>query len=97
MGILQRIKKLDRKSWFICHNCLMHTGHDAAKSLFYTEGPGEDFMGRTMYTCPRCASTNTRSFHQLHEEGSEQALLGLERIARKYPRSQFEVKVAEVK
>jgi hypothetical protein len=49
-------------------------------------------MGRMMYPCPRCSSTNTRSFQQLKEEGSEQALYGLERIARQHPRSLFEVK-----
>ena len=49
-------------------------------------------MGRMMYPCPRCSSTNTRSFQMLKDEGSEQALFGLEGIARQHPRSTFEVK-----
>jgi hypothetical protein len=49
-------------------------------------------MGRMMFPCPRCSSTNTRSFQQLKEEGSEQALFGLERVVRQHPRRLFEVK-----
>jgi len=43
-----------------------------------------------MFRCPRCSSANTRSFQQFKEEGSDQALLGLERIVKQHPRSQFE-------
>jgi hypothetical protein len=91
MGLLGALKKLDRRHWFICHNCLMQQNHDPMKALFYYEGPGEDFKGRTMFRCPRCSSTNTRSFQQLKEEGSDQALSGLERIVKQHPRSRFEV------
>jgi hypothetical protein len=94
MKILNRFKRIDRRFWFICHNCLMHSNHDPLKALFYREGPGEDFMGRPLYRCPRCSSTNTRSFLQLKEEGSDQALFGLERIVRRHPRTMFEVKPA---
>lgn len=45
-----------------------------------------------MFPCPRCASSNTRSFQQLKEEGSEQALFGLEQVVRQHPRNMFEVK-----
>jgi len=86
MGLLNAFKKLDRQHWFICHNCLMLQNHDPEKALFYYPGPGEDFLGRAMFRCPRCSSTNTRSFQQLKEEGSDQVLQGLERIARKLPR-----------
>jgi hypothetical protein len=91
MGLLNTLKRIDRRHWFMCHKRLMQQNHDPMKALFHYEGPGEDFMGREMFRCLRCSSTNTRSFQQLKEEGSEQALLGLERIIRQHPRSQFEV------
>lgn len=97
MGLLSAFKKVDRRHWFVCHNCLMISNHDPLRSLFYYDGPSQDFLGRALYPCPRCASTNTRSFEQLKAEGSEQALLGLERIVRRYPRSQFEVRSGEKK
>jgi hypothetical protein len=92
MSFLNALRKIDRRHWFVCHDCLMQTNHEPLKSLFYSEEPGEDFMGRTLHRCPRCSSTNTRSFQQLKEEGSEQALFGLERIVREHPRRLFEVK-----
>lgn len=95
MGIWSGLKKIDRKYWFICHNCLMQTNHDPLKSLFYDEGPGEDYLGRTMHRCPRCSSTNTRSFQLLKEDGADQVLFGLERLVKKHPRSAFEVKPVE--
>jgi hypothetical protein len=92
MGVLNLLKRINRKHWFVCHACMMHSNHDPLRSLFYQTAPGEDFMGRMMYPCPRCSSTNTRSFAQLQAEGSEQALFGLERIVRQHPREMFEVK-----
>ncbi|MBZ5564860.1 MAG: hypothetical protein LAP13_20870 [Acidobacteriia bacterium] len=92
MGLLGAFKKIDRRHWFICHHCLMLSNHDPLKSLFFHDGPGQDFLGRVMYPCPRCSSTNTRSFEQLKTEGSDQALIGLERIVRRHPRSVFEVR-----
>jgi hypothetical protein len=92
MSVLNYLKRINRKHWFICHACLMQTNHDPLRSLFFHNTPGEDFLGRMMYPCPRCSSTNTRSFQQLKEEGSEQALFGLEGIVRKHPRSTFQVK-----
>ncbi|MGD0694910.1 MAG: hypothetical protein ABSB82_08645 [Terriglobia bacterium] len=62
------------------------------KSLFYYTGTPEFFMGRPLIKCPRCGSTNTRSFQDIKNEGAESAIWALERIARKYPRRQFEVK-----
>jgi hypothetical protein len=70
----------------------MQTNHDPVRSLFFQDTPGEDFLGRMMFPCPRCASSNTRSFQQLKEEGSEQALFGLEQVVRQHPRNMFEVK-----
>ena len=92
MSVLSHLKRINRKHWFICHACLMQTNHDPLRSLFFQNTPGQDFMGRMMFPCPRCSSTNTRSFQQLKEEGSEQALYGLERIVRQHPRHMFEVK-----
>jgi hypothetical protein len=95
MSVLNFLRRIDRRHWFICHSCLVQTNHDPERSLFFQDTPGEDFMGRMMFPCPRCASTNTRSFQQLKDEGSNQALFGLERVARRHPRSVFEIKSAK--
>lgn len=95
MSVLNLLKIINRKHWFICHACLMNNNHDARNAIFYQNTPGEDFMGRMMFPCPRCANTNTRSFAQLKREGSEQALFGLEQIVREHPRSAFTVKPAQ--
>ena len=92
MSVLNFLKRINRRHWFVCHACMMSSNHDPVKSLFFQDTPGEDFMGRMMYPCPRCTSTNTRSFQNLKDEGSEQALFGLERIVRQHPRRTFEVK-----
>ena len=92
MSVLNFLKRINRKHWFICHACLMQTNHDPVRSLFFQNTPGEDFLGRMMFPCPRCSSTNTRSFEQLKKEGSEQALYGLEHIVRQHPRSTFVIK-----
>ncbi len=42
----------------------------------------------------RCQSTNTISFQQLYDEGSEAQLWGLEQLVKQHPRSQFEIKGA---
>jgi len=97
VGLLDRLLKKDRKFWFVCYNCMMHTGHDTLKSVFYSEGPPAYILGRPWMECPRCKNTNTKSFQQLKDEGSDAALWGFEQIVRKYPRSQFEVRVAETK
>lgn len=95
MSVLNYLRRINRRHWFICHACMMHNNHDTLNALFFESGPGEDFMGRAMYPCPRCSSTNTRSFEQLKQEGSDQALFGLERIVRQHPRSIFEKKPAK--
>ncbi len=73
------------------------TGHDELKSVFYSEGPRVSVLGRLWMKCPRCGGTNTRSFQEIKDSGSEAAVWGLERIAKKYPRKQFEVPSAETK
>lgn len=94
MGILDWLLKTDRKFWHVCYTCMQQTGHDTLKSVFYSEGPPVLIQGRPWMQCPRCGGTNTKSFQQMKNEGSETALWGLENIVRKYPRSHFEVKSA---
>ena len=91
MGWFDRLFRRDRKFWFVCHTCMQQTDHDTLKSVFYYEGPPAYILGRPLTECPRCRGTNTRSFQQLKEEGSDAALWGLEQLVRKYPRSQFEI------
>lgn len=85
-------RRINRKYWYICHNCLLHNNHDALHSIFYSESPRKDVLGRPTMLCPRCNDANTRSFQELKEAGSESALWGLERIAKKHPRNVFVVK-----
>jgi ribosomal protein L44E len=92
MSILSIFKRIDRNRWFICHNCMMHTDHDALKSIFYSDRPLVNVVGRPTMICPRCNDANTRSFQEMKDEGSESSLWGLERLARKHPRSKFIVK-----
>ena len=92
MGILDRLLKTDRKFWYVCYTCMQQTGHDTVKAVFYSQGPPVTVLGRRLMQCPRCGSTNTKSFQDLKDEGSGSALWGLENIVRKYPRRQFEVK-----
>src|SRR5712692_6277679 len=91
MRLLDRFLKGNRKFWFVCYTCMMQTGHDTVKSVFYSEAPPVVVLGRPWEQCPRCGGTNTKSFQQLKDEGSDSALWGLERIVKKYPRRQFEV------
>ncbi len=92
MGILNLFRRIDRRFWFVCSNCLMLTNHDTVKSIFYYDGPPVHYLGRPLTKCPRCDSTNTRSFQQIKNDGAESTIWGLERLAKKYPRNQFEIK-----
>ncbi len=96
MSVLNYFKIINRRHWFVCHACMTQSNHDPMQSIFFQDTPGEDFMGRMMFPCPRCASTNTRSFQSLRDDGSTQALFGLEQIVRKHPRQAFEVKPAKI-
>ncbi len=83
MSFLQMLRKIDRTRWYVCHTCLGNTSHNAERSIFYTEAAPVNVLGRRVMPCPRCNDTNTRSFQQMKEEGSEAALWGLERIVKK--------------
>ncbi len=97
MSILNLFKRIDRNLWFVCHNCLMHSDHDALNSIFYSASPKVNVVGRPTMVCPRCNDANTRSFQELKDTGKESTLWGLERLVRKHPRSQFVVKPASQK
>jgi hypothetical protein len=94
MSFWGRFRKIDRRYFHVCYTCMMQTDHDAVKSIFYSEGPPVLILERPWMQCPRCGGTNTKSFQQLKEEGSESALWGLERTVRKNPRELFYVKAA---
>jgi hypothetical protein len=91
MGIFKRSVKADRRFWHVCYTCMQQTGHDTLRAVFYTQRAPIIVLGRPWMQCPRCASTNTKSFQDLKDEGSGSALWGLENLVRKYPRRQFEV------
>lgn len=92
MGLLDRLRGIDRRYWHVCYNCMMQTGHDTVNSVFYTEAPPVLVLGRPMMPCPRCSNTNTKSFQTLKDEGAEAPLWGLEQTVRKHPRRLFVVK-----
>ena len=97
MGLLDVFRKSDRKLWFVCYNCMMQTGHDEVKSIFYYSGPPTLMNGRPFTLCPRCQNTNTVSFQTLKDDGAAAQLWGLEQTVKKHPRSTFEVKPEEIK
>ena len=97
MGILDALRKSDRTKWFVCYNCMMQTSHDEVNSIFYYAGPPTLMMGGALTPCPRCQNTNTVSFQKLKDDGSDSQLWGLERAAKRHPRSFFEIKPEGVK
>lgn len=92
MGILSVFRRLERRHWFICYNCLNRNGHVAEEAIFFYDGPPEMISGRGWVRCPRRSDLNTRSFQQLADDGSEAQLFGLERIVKTHPRERFPVK-----
>jgi hypothetical protein len=90
MGLLGLFHKIDREHWFICYACLGNTSHNEMRSIFYSVAPKVIVVGRPWQQCPRCGSTNTKSFAELKAEGQDSALWGLERTVKKHPRRQFE-------
>lgn len=92
MGLLGLFRRLDRRAWFICYNCMNNNGHQAEQSIFFYQGPPEMIDARPWVRCPRCQDLNTRSFQFLKDEGEEPALWGLERIVKKHPQGFFPVK-----
>ena len=97
MGLMDVFGNSERKSWFVCYNCMMQTGHDEVKSIFYYAGPPTLINGRPFIPCPRCQNTNTVSFQTLKDDGSKAQLWGLEQTVKKHPRSTFEVKAEKIK
>ena len=97
MSILEKLLKKDRKFWFVCYTCMMQSGHDTLRSVYYSEDPPVLVLGKGWSQCPRCGETNTKSFQTLKDEGSDSALFGLEQVVKKYPRSQFEIKATPQK
>jgi len=95
MGFFDRLRGGDRRHWHVCYTCMMESGHDVVKAIFYSDGPPVLVLGRPLMQCPRCAGNNTKSFQALKEERAEAQLWGLERVVRQHPRSMFVVK-AEV-
>ncbi len=92
MGFFDRFRRLNRRHWFVCYNCLNRNGQVAEEAIFFYDGPPEMIQGRGWVRCPRCEDLNTRAFQQLEEEGSEAQLWGLERIVKTNPRQRFPVK-----
>lgn len=92
MGFFNLFRRLDRRHWFVCYNCMNRNGHVAEEAIFFYDGPAEIIKDRPWVRCPRCNDLNTRSFQQLAEEESEAQLWGLERIVKKNPRERFPVK-----
>lgn len=96
MSLLGIFRRLERKTWFLCYDCVRRSGRkaspDAMKAIFYYDGPAVEINGRPYVQCLRCESINTVSFQQLKDDGSESQLWGLERIAKAHPRSVFEPK-----
>ena len=101
MGFLDRLRGIKRGHWHVCYTCMMESGHDTVKAVFYSEGPPVMVLGRPLIRCPRCAGNNTKSFQALKEERAESQLWGLERVVRRHPRSTFivspEVHASDVK
>jgi hypothetical protein len=95
MSVMGLFRPIDRKRWFVCSACMQQTAHDTLRSVFYSEEPPVLVLGRPFGKCPRCGSTNTRSFQEIKNEGSESALWGLERTVKKYPRKRFIVKPSQ--
>ncbi|MGH9396171.1 MAG: hypothetical protein ACRD18_04900 [Terriglobia bacterium] len=91
MGLIDRLRKIDREHWFICYACLGDSDHEETKSVFHSLAPKVLVVGRPWQQCPRCRGTNTKSFAELKDEGMDSALWGLERIVKKHPRRVFEV------
>jgi hypothetical protein len=92
MGVMSLFRPINRRCWFVCSACMQQTAHDTMRSVFYSKDPPVLVLGRPFGKCPRCGSTDTRSFQDIKDDGSESALWGLERFVKQYPRKQFIVK-----
>lgn len=95
MGLLNLFRRVNRKSYFLCYECMRQMAAesepDAVKAIFFYDGPPEVVDGRSHYRCPRCQAINTVSFQYLKGTGQQAQLFGLEQIVKQNPRSLFEV------
>ena len=96
MGLLSLFRRVNRKAFFLCYECMKQMGResepDAAKAIFYDDSDPEVIDGRSHYRCPRCRDLNTISFQHLRETRQDTQLFGLEQIVKKSPQSVFEIK-----
>ncbi len=96
MGLLSFFRRVDRKAWHFCYECIKTIAHegtpDSTGAIFYYDGAPEDVDGRLCVRCPRCGDINTISFQYLKDTGQESQLWGLVRIVKKNPRDSFPVK-----
>ncbi len=96
MGLLSLFRRLNRKVWHYCYECVKHMSAesepDAAKAIFYDADAPEVIDGRSHHRCPRCNDLNTISFQYLKDTRQDSVLFGLEQIAKDHPQSLFEVK-----
>ena len=96
MGILSIFRRVNRKAFFLCYECMTHMSlesePEAAKAIFFDNGEPEMIDGRSHYRCPRCQAINTVSFQYLKETQQSSQLFGLEQIVKNNPQSFFEVK-----
>lgn len=95
MGFLDLFRRLNRRHWHICYECLRNHGNVAEEAIFFYDGPREPGMeGHGVTRCPRCQTFNTRSFEFLKEKGEDSTVWGLERIVKSNPRRRFPAKPA---
>lgn len=93
MGFLDLFRRIDRRSWHLCYECVKTNSNAAEEAIFYYDGPREpDAEGHAIARCPRCRSSNTRSFQFLKDKREDSTLYGLERIVKANPRSRFPAK-----
>lgn len=95
MGLMSLFRRVNRRAYFLCYECMRQMSAesepDAAKAIFFYNGPPEVEDGRSLYRCPRCQAINTVSFEYLKETKQQAQLFGLEQIVKQNPRSLFEV------
>ena len=95
MGFLSLFRRVDRRHWHLCYECLKTSGNVAEEAIFHYAGPREPTAeGHAIARCPRCNGSNTRSFQFLKEKGEDSTLWGLERIVKLHPRRRFPGKSA---
>jgi hypothetical protein len=89
MGIIDKLRGLDRTKWFVCYDCMGRQSERPENAIFFYDGAPHVEHGRNWWKCTRCESINTRSFQFLKENGEDTALYGLERVVKSHPREHF--------